>query len=89
MSLKAQLSLLPEIITSQRSLKFHPYDPNQATSLSQQMIDVEGRQFNVIDFIKEYVGNMDEDDTIKSKLIASLTKLYTVVSEQEIEKKSA
>jgi DNA repair exonuclease SbcCD nuclease subunit len=87
MSLKAQLSLLTDILTSQRSLNFHPYDPDQATSLSQQMMDVEGRQFNVIDFIKEYVSNMDETDDVKSKMVSSLSKLYTIVSSQEQDQK--
>lgn len=85
MSLKAQLSILTDIITTQKSLNFHPYDPNQATSLSQQMIDVEGRQFNVMDFIKEYVDKTEEDEEVKTKLVASLSKLYTIVSAQNQE----
>jgi DNA repair exonuclease SbcCD nuclease subunit len=37
MSLKAPLNILTDILQSQRSLKFHPYDPDQANSLSQQI----------------------------------------------------
>ena len=87
MSLKAPLSILTDMIQSQRSLKFHPYDPNQANSLSQQMIDIEGRQFNVLDFIKEYIGNLDEDQTTKDKMYQSLTKLHTIVTTQSQESK--
>ena len=82
MSLKAPLSILTDLLQTQKSLKFHPYDPNQANSLSQQIIDVEGRQFNVLDFIKEYVDNLDEDQEIKNKMYNSLSKLHTIVTTQ-------
>lgn len=87
MSLKAPLSILTDLINSQRSLKFHPYDPNQANSLSQQIIDTEGRQFNVLDFIREYVNLTDEETEIKEKMYQSLSKLHSIVITQESEKK--
>lgn len=87
MSLKAQLSVLTDILTTQRSLNFHPYDPNQATSLSQQIIDIEGKQFNVMDFVKEYVNNTEESQEIRDKMISSLSKLYSIVSMQAQEQK--
>lgn len=87
MSLKAPLSILTDMIQSQRSLKFHPYDPNQANSLSQQMIDIDGRQFNVLDFIKEYIGNLEEEQDTKDKMYQSLTKLHTIVTAQTQETK--
>ena len=86
MSLKAPLNQLTDILQSQKSIKFHPYDPDQANSLSQQIIDVEGRQFNVLDFIKEYVHNMDEDDSTKDKMYQSLVKLHSIVTLQGQEK---
>jgi DNA repair exonuclease SbcCD nuclease subunit len=87
MSLKAPLNILTDILQSQRSLKFHPYDPNQANSLSQQIIDIEGRQFNVLDFIKEYIENLEQDQDIKDKMYQSLVKLHTIVTTQEQESK--
>jgi DNA repair exonuclease SbcCD nuclease subunit len=89
MALKAQLSSLNDILNSQRSLNFHPYDPNQATSLSQQIIDTDGRNFNVIDFIREYVNEMDESEETKSKIVSSLNKLYKIISEQNQDQKLA
>jgi len=89
MSLKAQLSLFTDIITSQRSLNFHPYDPNQATSLSDQIMDVEGKQFNVMDFIKEYINNLEEEEQTKQKMVSSLSKLYAIVISQEQEQRTA
>ncbi len=87
MSLKAPLNILTDILQSQRSLKFHPYDPNQANSLSQQIIDIEGRQFNVLDFIKEYIENLEQDQNTKDKMYQSLVKLHTIVTTQEQESK--
>ena len=87
MSLKAPLNILTDLLQSQKSLKFHPYDPNQANSLSQQIIDIEGRQFNVLDFIKEYIGNLDHDPDTKDKMYQSLVKLHTIVTTQEQENK--
>lgn len=88
MSLKANLSLFTDLLTSQRTLSFHPYDPNQATSLSQQIMDVEGKQFNVMDFIKEYIFNMVDDQDTKDRMLKSLSKLYTIVSKQEQEQRT-
>jgi hypothetical protein len=87
MSLRAPLSVITDILNSQKSLKFHPYDPNQANSLSQQIIDTDGRQFNVLDFIKEYVNHLSEEQEIKDKLYNSLVKLHTIVITQEQETK--
>ena len=87
MSLKAPLNILTDILQSQRTLKFHPYDPNQANSLSQQIIDIEGRQFNVLDFIKEYIENLEHDRDTKDKMYQSLVKLHTIVTTQDQENK--
>jgi len=84
MSLKAPLSILTDSIQSQRSINFHPYDPNQANNLTQQILDTEGRIFNVMDFINEYVKNMETDESTKTRIISSLQKLYTLVSEQDL-----
>jgi DNA repair exonuclease SbcCD nuclease subunit len=83
MSLKAPLSILTDSIQTQRSINFHPYDPNQANNLTQQMMDTEGRVFNVMDFINEYVKSMEMDDSTKSKIIKSLQGLYNLVTDQE------
>jgi hypothetical protein len=83
MSLKAPLSILTDSIQSQRSINFHPYDPNQANNLTQQILDTEGRIFNVMDFINEYVKGMDTDDSTKSRIISSLHKLHNLVAEQD------
>lgn len=87
MSLKAPLNILTDTITSQRTLKFHPYDPQNIGTLSQQIFESEGKSFNVIDFIKEYVSSTDNDDETKQKIIASLLKLHKVVITQEQDQK--
>jgi DNA repair exonuclease SbcCD nuclease subunit len=87
-ALKAPLGLLTDMVTSQRSLKFHPYDENQASGLSEHMMDPDGeKQFNVIDFIKEYVKRMECDDDTKERIIASLLKLHKIVTTQEQDQK--
>jgi len=83
MSLKAPLSILTDSIQSQRSVNFHPYDPNQANNLTQQILDTEGRIFNVMDFIDEYVKGMDTDDLTKGRILSSLQKLHNLVAEQD------
>jgi DNA repair exonuclease SbcCD nuclease subunit len=88
MALKAPLSMLTDMITTQRFLKFHPYDPEKTTTLTDQMIESEGSgQFNVLDFIKSYVESMDVIDEVKVKIISSLFKLHSIVINQEEEKK--
>jgi len=88
MALKAPLSMLTDTITTQRFLKFHPYDPEKTTTLTDQMIESEGgEQFNVLDFIKAYVESMDVIEETKEKIIGSLFKLHNIVINQEQEKK--
>jgi len=88
MALKAPLNIITEIIQSQRRLSFHPYDPDQATSLSMQMIDTDGKNFNVVDFIRDYIDHMDlADSAEKEKLKKTLIRLHqSVVSKMEQEK---
>jgi hypothetical protein len=85
MALKAPLNILTDSISTQRKLGFHPYDPNQANSLSSQIYDTDGRQFSVMDFVKEYVKEMEYDDETKNKLVTSLEKLYKMTIEKEQE----
>jgi DNA repair exonuclease SbcCD nuclease subunit len=85
MALKAPLNILTDTISSQRKLSFHPYDPNQASKLSSQMYDTDGRQFSVMDFVKEYINTMNYDDSTKGRLIGSVEKLYKITVEQDKE----
>jgi hypothetical protein len=85
MALKAPLNILTDSISTQRKLGFHPYDPNQANSLSSQIYDTDGRQFSVMDFVKEYVKGMEYDETTKDKLVGSLEKLYKMIVEKDQE----
>ena len=87
MSLKAPLNILIDSISSQRTLKFHPYDPEQSTNLSQQIFESEGKSFNVIDFIKEYVSLTEHDEETKEKIVSSLLKLHKLVTTQEQDQK--
>lgn len=83
MAIKAPLSILTDTVTTQRTLKFHPFDANQVTNLSQQILDSEGRQFNVVDFISDYVESQNYDDETKKKLISSLKKIHSFVVSQD------
>ena len=51
------------------------------------MLESEGKQFNVIDFIKDYVDIMDYDEETKSKIIKGLTNLHKIVITQEHDNK--
>jgi hypothetical protein len=47
------------------------------------MIESEGKQFNVVDFIKDYVDAMDCEEETKNKIVKSLTSLHKIVVSQE------
>jgi DNA repair exonuclease SbcCD nuclease subunit len=88
LSLRSPLSIITDIMTCQRSIKFHPYDSNKTTSLSSRMIDSDGDgSFNVMDFIKSFVQGMENDDEEKNKIISGLNKLYNIVITREEDKK--
>jgi hypothetical protein len=50
-------------------------------------METDGRQFNVIDFISEYVYSLDYDNETRDKIKKSLHKLYQNVIEKEKEDK--
>jgi hypothetical protein len=79
-SLGNYLSALTDLITSQRTLNFQLYDPNNVSSLQEQILDSDGSHFNVMDFIKEYINKTEDDDSIKQKMILSFKKLHSLVS---------
>lgn len=83
MAIKAPLSILTDSINSQRSLKFHPYDSAKTTNLSQQIMDSDGKQFNVTDFITEYIDSLEYDGETKKKLKSSLFKIHQFVVNQD------
>ena len=87
MAVKAPLNILTDTIQSQRRLSFHPYDPDQNINLSVQMVDPDGRQFSVVDFIHEYVGTMDIQDDEKDRIKKTLSRLYHKIIDNEQEKK--
>lgn len=76
MALGAPLNILTDEVESSRSITFHPFDPDKAKGFTSQMYDSEGKQFNVLEFIKEYIKMQTYDDSTKNKLLTSLTKLY-------------
>ena len=45
------------------------------------MLESEGKQFNVIDFIKDYVDIMDYDEETKSKVEKKITLLFESIKE--------
>jgi hypothetical protein len=85
MALKAPLNIITDTIQSQRKLSFHPYDPEQANRLSVQIMETDGKQFNVLDFIGEYVRTIETDEDTKDKIKRSLGKLYQTVVEKDQE----
>lgn len=87
MALKAPLNIITDTLQVQRRLNFHPYDPEQVNPLSVQIMETDGRQFNVLDFISEYVNMMEYDDDTKNKIKKSLNKLYQSVVERDQEVK--
>ena len=88
MAIKAPLSILTDTVNTQRSLKFHPFDQT-SPNLSQQLLDSEGKHFNVLDFIEDYIDSLDYDEETKKKLKTSLLKVHQYVTTQEQDQKVA
>jgi DNA repair exonuclease SbcCD nuclease subunit len=86
-ALKAPLNILTDLLTTQRSLSFHPQNKNEIVTLSQRMMDPDNKQFDVLDFIMTYVNNLDYSEDVKMKIIKSLSNLHKIVIEQDQDKK--
>jgi len=76
MALKAPLNLLTDEVESARKITFHPFDPDKSSGISSQMYDSTGKQFNVLEFIKEYIKMQTYDEDTQKRLLSSLTNLY-------------
>ena len=87
MALKAPLNILTDSIINPRKISFHPYDPNQATSLDERMRSTEDRQFDVLDFIEEYVGQLNHDSETQTKILSTINKLHSIIVSQDQENK--
>ena len=87
MALKAPLNIITDTLQVQRRLNFHPYDPEKVNPLSVQIMETDGRQFNVLDFISEYVNMLEHDEETKDKIKKSLNKLYQSIVERDQEVK--
>jgi calcineurin-like phosphoesterase family protein len=87
MALKAPLNLLTESVENPRKIQFHPYDPNQATSLTEKLRDEESSNFEVMDFIREYVQNLEIPDDDKEKILKTISKLYSIVQQKDLEER--
>jgi len=87
MALKAPLNILTDSIVNPRKISFHPYDPNQASSLEERMRSTDERQFDVLDFIEEYVSQMDHDKETRDRILSTINKLHSIVITQDQDKK--
>lgn len=85
MSLRAPLNIFTDEVTSPRKISFHPYDPNQAELLNEQLQTSGQRTFSVMDFIDSFISSLDYDEETKSKLISSVNKLHKIVTTGEQE----
>lgn len=83
MALTAPLNILTDLVTSQRKISFHPHDPDQVNNLSSMIYSSEGKNFDVMDFVKEYVTNLEYDDETKSRLVNTVDKLYKITLDRE------
>jgi hypothetical protein len=85
MALKAPLDLLTDAIEKPRRIQFHPHDPNQATSLTEKIRDSESTQFDVLDFVDEYLTQMEGSDEEKEKISKLIKKLYQLAQQQDLD----
>lgn len=85
-TMKTPLSIITDIMTCQRDLKFHPYTKDEE-NIDSQIISSDGKVLGILDFIKLYLNNMEETDDIKNKIYDNLSKLYQMVLNQNEENK--
>lgn len=85
-ALKAPLNIITDILTKARRISFHPYDSSQNNTISESIYTSDNKQFNVMDFIQEYVNGMEQDEETKQKLVNSIKKLYTIITTEDQEK---
>jgi hypothetical protein len=83
MALTAPLNILTDLVTSQRKISFHPHDPDQVNGLSSVIYSTEGKNFDVMDFVKEYVSGLEYDKDTKNRLVGSIEKLYKITLDRE------
>ncbi len=87
MALKAPLNILTDSIINVRKITFHPFDPNQATLLSEKISSTENQNFDVLDFVDDYINSLEYDNETKSKLFTTIKKLHQLVINQDMENK--
>lgn len=86
MALKAPLDILTDAIEQPRRIQFHPHDPNQATnSLADKIRNSESSQFDVLDFVEEYLSQMDRTEEEKIKISKLITKLFQLAQQQDLD----
>jgi DNA repair exonuclease SbcCD nuclease subunit len=81
MAMRAPLNILTDAVQSQRRITFQPKIDD--SDKEYHMYDSDGKQFNVIDFIEDYVKDLAYDESTKTKIITSLNKLYKKTLNQE------
>lgn len=86
LAIKAPLSILTDSVNTQRSLKFHPITID-SPSMTEQFLDSDGKNFNVLDFISDYIDSLEQDQETKNKLKSSLFKVHKFVTTQEQDQK--
>lgn len=87
LALKAPLNILTDSIQKPRRIQFHPHDPNQAISLTAKLKNNQSNNFDVMDFISEYVGEMEMPNDEKEKILKTISKIYSLVQQKEMDEK--
>jgi UDP-2,3-diacylglucosamine pyrophosphatase LpxH len=86
-ALKAPLNILTDSIQKPRRIQFHPHDPNQAISLTEKLKDKASGNFDVMDFVTEYVQEMEMTENEKSKILKTISKIYSIVQQKQLDEK--
>jgi hypothetical protein len=75
--LKAPLNSLTELLEEYRKLDYQVYIEGDIENPYS-----EGKVFDLIDFVKDYVKTLPYDDQTKDKIVKTITKLHTLVEQQ-------
>lgn len=81
--LKTPMNLFNDLVTGYRRLDFQVMTNNEEMNSFEHL---EGKSFDLVEFVKEYIATLSYDQITKDKILASIQKLYKK-AESEINSK--
>jgi len=82
-AIKIPLNLLTDYITSPLKITFVPINSLKENNIDEELCDLEGKNFSILDLVKLYLKNTNYEDEKKDKIYKALEKLFYKVFNKE------